>query len=145
MVESGRRPSVEALDESKRLPLLVRWRLRKEQHRRRTGVLLYAEIREPLRSLTYKAGVVSLWENGVELCSRSRDTKMPKFVELPPGAHTFEFKVIRVRAGKSSSFQKVVDLDEGEILVAVCDPVQSNVFYRRSPDADTWVVGVLTP
>ncbi|MBA2807848.1 hypothetical protein E0500_010605 [Streptomyces sp. KM273126] len=106
---------------------------------------MYAEIREPLRSLTYKAGVVSLWENGVELCSRSRDTKMPKFVELPPGAHTFEFKVIRVRAGKSSSFQKVVDLDEGEILVAVCDPVQSNVFYRRSPDADTWVVGVLTP
>ncbi|MFF8989461.1 hypothetical protein ACF09H_05710 [Streptomyces sp. NPDC014983] len=134
-----------ALDESKRLPLLVRWRLRKEQHRKRTGVLLYAEIREPPRSLTYKAGVVSLWENGVELCSRSRDSKMPKFVELPPGAHTFEFKVIRVRAGKSSSFQRVVDLDEGEILVAVCDPVQSNVFYRRSPDADTWVIRVLSP
>ncbi|WP_149830196.1 hypothetical protein [Streptomyces tailanensis] len=106
---------------------------------------MFAEIREPLRSLTYKAGVVSLWENGIELCSRSRDTKLPKFVELPPGAHRFEFKVLRVRAGKSTSFQKAVDLKEGQILVALCDPVQSNVFYRRSPDADTWEVGVVSP
>ncbi len=106
---------------------------------------MFAEIREPLRSLTYKAGVVSLRENGVELCSRSRDAKMPKFVELPPGAHRFEFKVLRVRAGRSSLFQRVVDLEEGEILVALCDPVQSNVFYRRSPDADTWEVGVVSP
>ncbi|WP_405526885.1 hypothetical protein OG426_30775 [Streptomyces canus] len=145
MMDSGRRPSVKALDESKRLPLLVRWRLRREQRRRRTGVLVFAEIREPLRSLTYKAGIVSLWENGDELCSRSRDAKMPKFVELPPGLHQFEFKVIRVRAEKSTSFQRAVDLKEGEILVALCDPVQSNVFYRRSPDMDTWVVGVLSP
>ncbi|WP_371660678.1 hypothetical protein [Streptomyces sp. NBC_00280] len=106
---------------------------------------MFAEIREPIRSLTHKAGVVSLWENDEELCYRSRDAKMPKFVELPPGLHQFEFKVIRVRAGKSTWFQREMDLKEGEILVALCDPVQSNVFYRRSPDRDTWVVGVISP
>ncbi|MQY40978.1 hypothetical protein SRB17_90150 [Streptomyces sp. RB17] len=142
MADFGRHPSVKALDESKRLPLLVSWRLRREQRRSRTGVLLFAEIREPVRSLTHKAGIVSLWEDGVELCSRTRDAKMPKFVELSPGLHRLEFKVTRMRAGKSTSFLKVVDLQEGEILVALCDPVQSNVFYRRSPDADTWAVGV---
>ncbi|MGX4692639.1 hypothetical protein [Streptomyces sp. JNUCC 63] len=145
MTGSGGRPSVKALDESKRLPLLVRWRLRREQKGRRTGVLLFAEIREPVRSLTYKTGVVSLWENGVELCSRSRDAKMPRFVALPSDSHRLEFKVTRVRARRSTSFLKVVDLQEGEILVALCDPVQSNVFYRRSPDMDSWVVGVLSP
>lgn len=88
---------------------------------------------------------LSLWENGVELCSRSRDRKRPKFLELPSGPHRLEFKVIRARAGKSTSFQKVVDLKEGEILVVLCDPVQSNVFYRRTPDVDTWVLGVISP
>ncbi|MFG3370350.1 hypothetical protein ACGF0K_36035 [Streptomyces sp. NPDC048156] len=145
MAESGRCPYVEVLDESKRLPLLVRWRLRREQQRGRTGVLLFAEIREPVRSLTHKAGIVSLWEDGVELCFRSRDAKRPKFVELAPGVHRLEFKVTRISVKGSTSFLKTADLKQGEILVALCDPVQSNVFYRRSSGVDTWVIGVLAP
>jgi hypothetical protein len=47
-----------------------------------------------------------------------------------------------MKASRSTSFLQVVDLEEGEILVALCDPVQSNVFYRRSPDVDSWVIGV---
>ncbi|MFK4103919.1 hypothetical protein ACI2L1_28330 [Streptomyces sp. NPDC019531] len=141
MTDPGR-PSVKPLDGSKRLPLLVGWRLRRARRRRRTGVLVFAEIREPVRSLTYKAGIVSVREEGVELCSRGRGAKTPRFIELPPGPHRLDFRVTRMKASRSTSFLQMVDLKEGEILVALCDPVQSNVFYRRSPDVDSWVIGV---
>lgn len=144
MMENDRRPSVRPLDQSKRIPLLVRWRLRKAKKAGRTGVLLFAEIREPVRSLTFKAGITSLWEGDKELCARSRDAKTPKFVELAPGPHHIEFKVIRLRSSNSTSFQQVVDLQEGDVLVALCDPVQAHVFYRRSPEVDSWVIGVLS-
>lgn len=143
MVSPGRPPAVEALNESTSMPWRVRRRLRKEQGRGRTGVLLFAEIREPIRSLTHKAGVVALWEDDIEICYRSHTARAPKFVELPPGSHCLDFKVLRVRKSRSTSFQKVVTLEEGDILVVLCDPVQSNVFYKRSPEVDSWVVGVL--
>ncbi|WP_028809982.1 hypothetical protein [Streptomyces sp. 351MFTsu5.1] len=141
MTDLGR-PSVKALDGSKRLPLLVGWCLQREQRKGRTGVLVFAEIREPVRSLTHEAGIVSVWEDGVELCCRSRAAKTPRFVELHPGSHRLKFKVIRLKARRSTSFTQVVDLQEGQILVALCDPVQPDVFYRRSPDADSWVIGL---
>jgi hypothetical protein len=147
MTDPGR-PSVKVLDGSKQLPLLVGWRLRRARRRRRTCVLVFAEIREPVRSLTCKAGIVSVREEGVELCSRGRGrgrgrgAKTPRFIELPPGPHWLEFRVTRMNASRSTSFLQVVDLKEGEILVALCDPVQSNVFYRRSADVDSWVIGV---
>ncbi len=34
-------------------------------------------------------------------------------------------------------------LGQGDILLATCDPVQANVFYRRSPEADTWSLQIL--
>ncbi|MEU6355918.1 hypothetical protein ABZ896_42515 [Streptomyces sp. NPDC047072] len=141
MTDTGR-PSVKALDGSQRLPLLVRWCLKRARRKGRTGVLVFAEIREPVRSLTHKAGIVSVREEGVELCSRDRGAKTPRFIELPPGPHRLEFGVTRMKASGSTSFLQVVDLKEGETLVALCDPVQSNVFYRRSPDVDSWVIGV---
>jgi hypothetical protein len=135
--------SVKPLDKEERLSVMASWRLRREKKAGRTGVLLVVEIREPVRSLTHKAGIVSLWEEGRELCARSRDAKSPKFVKLLPGFHVIEFKVIRMREEQSTSFVKTVDLRENDILVASCDPVQANVFYRRSPDVDSWTIGVV--
>jgi hypothetical protein len=34
-------------------------------------------------------------------------------------------------------------LDEGDVLVAVCEPVQPNTFYAKSPEADTWRPGII--
>ncbi|MGH1556627.1 hypothetical protein ACRAWF_47370 [Streptomyces sp. L7] len=52
--------SVGTLDEVRRMPWRARKRLRRVRERGRTGVLLIAEIREPVRSFTDRAGVVSL-------------------------------------------------------------------------------------
>ncbi|MFE1989530.1 hypothetical protein [Streptomyces mirabilis] len=145
MVNPGRLPVVEALDESRKIPWSVRRRLHRERKKGMTGVLLFAEIREPIRGLTNKSGVISLWENDAELCYRSSTARKPKFVVLSPGPHRIDFRVLRLRKSKSTSFQKVVQLEEGDILVAMCDPVQPNVFYRRSPEADSWIVGVVSP
>jgi hypothetical protein len=126
------------------MPWRARRRLRREQRRARTGVLLIAEIREPIRSFTDKAGVVSVRENGLEVCFRDRYVKSPKFVALAPGLHEMEFMVTRLRVSGSSSFKRLVDLQKGEILVALCDPVQPNTFYRKSPTVDSWFIGVIS-
>lgn len=137
--------SVGALDEVKRIPWRARKCLGRAQKRGRTGVLLIAEIREPIRSLTDRAGTVSIRENGLEICYRDRFSKAPKFVELAPGLHELEFTVIRLRESRTSSFRRAVELQEGDVLVALCDPVQPNTFYRKSQAVDSWFVGILSP
>ncbi|WP_174479420.1 hypothetical protein [Streptomyces hokutonensis] len=133
------------LDEVRRMPWRARRRLRRIRKRGRTGVLLIAEIREPVRSFTDRAGVVSVRENGLEICFRTRSAKAPKFAELAPGLHDLEFRVSRPRASGTSSFRRAVALREGDVLVALCDPVQPNTFYRKSRTADSWFVGILSP
>ncbi|WP_415949942.1 hypothetical protein [Streptomyces sp. KLOTTS4A1] len=120
----------------------VRRRLRSIKRSGRTGLLLVSEIREPVRSFTFKAGVVSVHERGNELCFGSRDSKRPKFVELEPGSHSLELRVTRMQAGRSTVASTDMELNAGDILVIVCDPVQANVFYRRSPSRDSWTVGI---
>lgn len=127
------------------MPWRARRRLRGVRRSGRTGVLLIAEIREPVRSFTDRAGVVSLGENGLEICSRSRFATAPKFVDVAPGLHDMEFTVRRWRASRTSSFRRAVELREGDVLVALCEPVQPNTFYRKSSSADSWFVGVLSP
>ncbi|MFJ9894466.1 hypothetical protein ACIQPR_14225 [Streptomyces sp. NPDC091280] len=135
--------SVGGLDEAGRMPWRARRRLRAVRGRGGTGVVLVAEIREPVRGFTDRAGIVGIHEDGQEICSRTRFAKAPTFVELPPGRHELEFSVLRWRARGTSSFRRVVELREGDVLVARCDPVQPHTFYRRSPSADTWFLGVL--
>ncbi|WP_329264992.1 hypothetical protein OG223_52460 [Streptomyces sp. NBC_01478] len=137
--------SVRTLDEVKQIPWRARKLLRRAQKNGKTGVLLIAEIREPIRSFTNKSGVVSIRENGLEFCSRDRFAKAPKFVELAPGLHEMEFMVIRIKVSKTSSFRRAVELREGDVLVALCDPVQPNTFYRKSSTVDSWFVGILSP
>jgi hypothetical protein len=137
--------SVRTLDEVNRMPWRAGKLLRGVQKSGRTGVLLIAEIGEPIRSFTDKAGVVSIRENGLEICSRDRFVKAPKFVELAPGLHDVEFMVSRLRVSRTSSFRRAVELREGDVLVAWCDPVQSNTFYRKSRPVDSWFVGILSP
>ncbi|WP_415949943.1 hypothetical protein [Streptomyces sp. KLOTTS4A1] len=121
----------------------VRRRLRSIKRSGRTGLLLVSEIREPVRSFTFKAGVVSVHERGNELCFGSRDSRRPKFVELEPGSHRLELRVTRMQAGRSTAASAETELNAGDILVIMCDPVQADVFYRRSPGGDSWTVGIV--
>ncbi|WP_328675012.1 hypothetical protein [Streptomyces sp. NBC_00343] len=145
MKKSSAPYSVGTFDEVKRMPWRAGKRLRRVQESGRTGVLLIAEIREPIRSFTDRAGIVSIRENGQKVCSRDRCTKAPKFVELTPGFHDLEFMVIRFKESKTSSFRKTVKLREGDVLIALCDPVQPNTFYRKSRPVDSWFIGVHSP
>ena len=40
-------------------------------------------------------------------------------------------------------FDERVTLNEGEVLVAVCEPVQPWTFYAKSPEADLWQPGII--
>ncbi|MBK6011636.1 hypothetical protein [Streptomyces sp. MBT53] len=144
MKGSGAPFSVGTLDKARHLPWRARGRLRGVRRNGRTGVLLIAEIREPVRSFTDRAGVVSVRENGLKICSRDRFATAPKFVDVPPGLHDMQFTVRRWRASRTSSFRRTVELREGDVLVALCDPVQPNTFYRKSPSMDSWIVGIIS-
>ncbi|MEU0835393.1 hypothetical protein [Streptomyces sp. NPDC005969] len=50
---------------------------------------------------------------------------------------------MRSRRRRSTRVQRKVVLGQGDILLVTCDPVQPNVFYRRSPAVDTWSAQIL--
>lgn len=97
-----RLPSVQALTEVRRIPWRVKRRLRRQRRRGATGILLYADIREPVRSPVYKLGIVVLRKDGAELCNASRSGRRLRWVELKPGKHEVEFMVIRLSEAKRS-------------------------------------------
>lgn len=140
-MSKGSSATLKYVDSSPEIAFRARRRLRRIKKAGKAGVLLVAEIREPVRSLTFKAGVVSVRKGPVELCFASSVSRRPKFVELAPGLHSLDFRVLRMRGSRSSSITEAVELRAGDVIVVLCDPVQANVFYRRSPELDTWVVG----
>ncbi len=142
MRKNSKDASVEELREFGRIPWRARRRLRQVRKSGRTGVLLIAEIREPIRALTDKAGSISVRKAGEELASSSRYNRSPKFIDLTPGRHEVDFMVIRNRAKSGTSIRQAVHLREGDVLVALCDPVQSHTLYRKSPQVDSWRIGV---
>lgn len=125
------------------IPWFARIRLRRAKGRRRTGLLLSAIIRTGSRAMTFKHPYVSIREGKRRLCMCSSTSKFPKFVALEPGVHLLTFS-----AGggggifSHSSFTRSVTLQYGDILVAVCEPIQPWVFYAKSPSVDRWHIGV---
>lgn len=136
----GSQYTVGALD-SGRLPRLGRIWLHWIRRRQRTGVLLCAIIRTPARSMARTAPVVALREGADRLCASGRSSKGPKWVPLEPGVHDLRLSAVRPD-GSGTSFRRCVNLAPGEVLVAVCEPVQPPVFYAKSPTADRWHLGV---
>ncbi|MBQ0987687.1 hypothetical protein KBZ10_24845 [Streptomyces sp. F63] len=100
-------------------------------------MLLHAAIRSPSR----KWCVVVVELAGESLASADRTSKRPTFAQLPPGHYALRFRVVRARL--STVFEKTFRLERGDVLLASCEPVQPNVFYRRSPRCDTWTMFVI--
>ncbi|MFE0463094.1 hypothetical protein ACFW1A_27950 [Kitasatospora sp. NPDC058965] len=125
-----------------KLPWTVRRRLARVRAEGRTGLLMHASIREPVRSMSLKSPVVSVAEHRQVLCSASKDGHLPKFVALDPGTHRLQLAVVRLRGG-STSCEQVVELAPGQVYLALCDPLQPNVFYHRSLPEDLWTLGTV--
>ena len=104
-------------------------------------MLLCAVIRTPARSMSPKAPVVALREGADRLCVSGHLSKSPKWVPLEPGVHELRFSATR-GSGSGTYFRLSVNLAPGEVLVAVCEPVQPSVFYAKSPSDDLWFLGI---
>lgn len=138
---SGSPLSVTELEATEKIPWVAQIYLSRALRRGRTGVLLDANIRDPPRSMSPKWGIVWIKENGESLCARSKSERLPKFVGIGPGKHDLEFIVTR-RGRGGISFSKEIELQPGQVLVALCEPIQPNVFYKKSPTADAWRIGI---
>jgi hypothetical protein len=76
-----------------------------------------------------------------DLGTRGPNARLPKWKSLSPGTH--EIRFLAGNRIRSSNFEARMTLDEGDVLVAVCEPVQPNTFYAKSPEADTWRLGII--
>lgn len=126
----------------------LKWRSRYLAHRARrrglTGLLFQADLRDPPRSMSLKWCVLSVTANGRHLCSVDRTTfRTVRFFPLSPGSYLLHLEVDRVRRPGPTRVEQKLVLGQGDILLVTCDPVQPNVFYRRSPVMDTWSTQVL--
>ena len=119
------------------LPPLVWARLRSARRKARTGLLLYGIIRQGPIQISSQLPYVSIREGRRQLGIRGPGNRLPKWVSLMPGAHELSFQ-----AGNSirfSSFEARMSLNEGDVLIAVCEPVQRS----KSPMADMWQLGII--
>lgn len=127
-----------------RLKWRSRYLIHRARRRGRTGLLIQVDLRDPPRSMSPQWCLVSVTEGERQFCSVDRGTvRAVRFVPLLPGPHSLRLEVLRARRRRSTRVEQTVVLDRGDILLATCDPVQPNGFYRRSPDADTWSLQIL--
>ncbi|GAA2458779.1 hypothetical protein GCM10010433_71160 [Streptomyces pulveraceus] len=126
----------------------VKWRSRRLIHqarrRGRTGLLVQVDLRDPPRSVSPKWCLVSVAEGGRELCGVDRTSiRKVHFVPMSPGSHLLQLDVQRAREQRSTRVERKVVLGQEGLLLVTCDPVQPNVFYRRSPAVDTWNLQII--
>ncbi|WP_406412287.1 hypothetical protein OG923_25145 [Streptomyces halstedii] len=127
------------IGESEKIPLSARFLLWLTKKRGRSGLLFHCAMRDSFRSVTLKWSIVSVEREGETLCEMTGTTiKRPMFVKLPPGPHELTFRVIRASRRKGTLFTKKIILRKGDVFLAMCEPIQPNVFYRKSPQKDTW-------
>ncbi|MFJ2951523.1 hypothetical protein ACIO8H_28405 [Streptomyces sp. NPDC087226] len=127
-----------------RLKRRSRHLIRRARRRGRTGLLIQVDLRDPPRSISPKWSLVSVTEGERQFCSVDRSTiRTVYFVSLLPGPHSLRLEVLRTRKRRSTRVERTVVLGQGDILLVTCDPVQPNVFYRRSPEADTWSLQIV--
>ncbi|MFG3304895.1 hypothetical protein [Streptomyces wuyuanensis] len=125
-----------------KIPWVARLYLHHALKRERTGILFDADIREPPRSMSPKWSTVWIKEGKETLCAASKVQRFPKFVDLDPGEHKLEFIVTRKGRG-GTSFTKEIEFQCGQIVVVLCEPIQPNVFYRKSSEVDSWRIGIV--
>jgi hypothetical protein len=123
------------------LPWMVGVRLRSAQNRGRTGFILYGRIRQGPRAISSRLPHAGIMEGKRRLATRGASGRLPQWKSLSPGTHKLTF--IAGDGNDFSAFDQPVTLNEGDVLVAVCEPVQPNTFYAKSPEVDQWSLGIV--
>jgi hypothetical protein len=134
---------VRELGEMKKMPWLARLRLRRIRRERRTGLLLQGIINTSSRSWSHYAPIVGVYDGRDPLCHCSKTSKFPKWVPRPPGAQELKFSAFTDRT--HSAFSRSFDLGDGDVLVAICRPVQDKWWFQQRQPADIWYLGILSP
>lgn len=124
-----------------RLSFSARRKLRRARHAGRTGLVLQGIIRTGTRSLSGNQAVVGVDEGSKELGMVSAHARSAKWASLSPGRHRLRF--IATRTASSSVFERDFELKGGQILVAVCEPIQPWSPFGRSPTEDRWYIGIV--
>jgi hypothetical protein len=120
---------------------LMRQRLRWIRDRHGTGLLLQGIIRTASHSMSLAKPSVSVREGETRLGMVTSSFQVPKWVPLAPGEHSLTFHAVRLRS--SSSFTAKFTVAHGEVLVAVCEPIQPWTIFGKSPSVDHWYLGVI--
>ncbi len=132
--------SVLALADVK-LSFSARRKLRRAQRKGQAGVVLHGIIRTGTSSLQRRQAVVAIHEGTKSLGMVSAHAPLAKWANLSPGRHRLRF--IATRTSSSSVFERDIELKSGQILVAVCHPIQPWSPFGRSPDEDRWYLGIV--
>jgi hypothetical protein len=134
---------VRELSELKKIPWLARVRLRRIRRERRTGLLLHGIINTSSRSMSHYAPVISVREGRERLGWCAPAAKLPKWAARAPGVHELKFYASTDRT--HSSFKRSFDLRDGDVLVAICRPIQDKWWFQERQPADIWYLGILSP
>jgi hypothetical protein len=124
-----------------KLAFSTRRKLRRAQRKGRTGLILQGIIRTGPRSLAWQQPTVGIDEGSKELCLVSPRITGSKWAALSPGRHRLRF--IATRPAGASVFERDVDLKSGQVLVAVCEPIQPWSPFGRSPKENLWYIGIV--
>jgi hypothetical protein len=119
----------------------VQRRLRSARRKHLTGIIVYGIIRQGPRAISSRIPTVSVREGKRRLGLCDAASHRPKWAVLAPGAHDLLF--LASRSSSSSSFQRRVTLSDQEVLVVVCEPVQPRTIFAKSPEVDTWYLGII--
>ena len=104
-------------------------------------MLMQGIIRTPSRSMSSNNPAVAVREGKSRLGIVMSPFQIPKWVPLAPGVHSLTFHAVRARSG--SSFTSQLVLADGDVLVAVCEPIQPWSIFGKSPSVDHWYMGVI--
>lgn len=123
------------------LPRRLQRQLHNAQERHDTGVLLHGIIWMSPQSMSPKRPTLAIWEGKKRLCIFTSYDRRPRWASLEPGEHDITFHVSRSRS--SNRFTTTHTLATGDILVAVCEPIQAWTIGKTSPLSDKWHISVL--
>lgn len=119
-----------------RFPWLVRFRMRTARKKHLTGLVIHGIIKTSPTRISRMQPSAGVGEDGRLLAFCSSHSPLPKLVPLQPGMHDLLF------AGTSTSFEKRVMLNEGDVLVAICEPAHPWALFTRKSMIDKWYLGV---
>ncbi|HEY4023568.1 MAG TPA: hypothetical protein VGM75_33140 [Pseudonocardiaceae bacterium] len=123
-----------------KLSFSARRKLRRAHRKGRTGLILQGIIRTGVRSFAWQQPAVGINEGSKQLCVLGPQIIGPTWVALSPGKHRLRF--IATRPAGASVFERDVNLRSGQVLVAVCEPIQPWSPFGRSPKENLWYIGI---